>query len=646
MSQVLNSLVVAKDLATLRELENIMANNISDYVLSFTYYPLSEVSSADREPDLIFIENNSLTETDIRRVTGQFPGRTYVVLDEAPENARAPFRAAGIDEVMSFSELRSNLGRHLLEKLLTLKHLADARARVARGEERFRSIIEHSGDIIVLLDRDGNILYVSPAFARQAGYEMWTVLGRGLLDFAHDDGREALARALQALVGMPAAQSVALEFLFQCRDGRWATMEATGSNLLGDPNVGAMVLHMRDVTLQKQAEVELKIYRQHLEDLVLQRTREAEEANRRADTVIAASPDALIALDENGYITFVSRHYRSMYPKSTRVMSGGGHISEAFDLVTKEAGISTEDAGYQEMKRWWEKPKGSMEFKMPNGTWVRCQARRMPETNGIVVSTTNITDYKRQQALLAAQSEEMAEALAKERAAVEQQKTFVSMVSHEFRTPLTVIDGNAQIIHSRGTTIGKEVLERRAVTIRGAVDRLVRLIDTILSSHALDTGKLALNLAPCELGRIIRGVCSDQQDISPNHRIRCDVRGLPERVLLDEKIVRQMLANLVSNAVKYSPASHSVEVMAFREENQIVVEVQDHGVGIPEAEIPHVFSKYFRASTASGIPGSGLGLTLVKDFVDLHQGTVNLRSKVGIGTVVTVTLPIRVAAGV
>src|SRR5471032_2513490 len=100
---------------------------------------------------------------------------------------------------MSFAELRSNLGRHLLEKLLTLKELADARVRIAQSEERFRSIIEHSSDIIALLDPEAAILYVSPAFTRQTGYEMWTVLGRNFLDFAHEDGAGALKGEMREL---------------------------------------------------------------------------------------------------------------------------------------------------------------------------------------------------------------------------------------------------------------------------------------------------------------------------------------------------------------------------------------------------------------------------------------------------------------
>lgn len=641
MSKVLNSLVIANSLDTLRELEYVMVNNIEGYVLSFTHYCLDALGAMDREPDLIFIENDGrLKGDDVRKVIEMFPRKTYVVLDGDPERQRNMFLRAGIDEVMSLSELQANVGKHLLEKLVAWKHVADAETRAEQSEERFRGIIEYSSDITVLLDGDQTVLYASPAFARQTGYEMSTVFGRRFLDLVDEEDRAFTAEWLGQLGQMVAENSLSVAFRLPRIGDDTLTIEATGSNRLRNPSVRAIVLHLRDITAQKKAELELQLYRAYLEDMVAQRTREAQEANRRADMVIAASPDALIAIDEKGFITFASRHYSLLYPKSAKIMSAGNHIMEAFDVVTAEVGIPKDDPSYTEMRQWWERPKGAKEFKMPNGTWVRLQSRRIQETNGIVISTTNITDYKRQQALLAAQSAELEAALAKEKSVVEQQKIFVSMVSHEFRTPLTIIDGNAQILHSRGDTIGKEALQKRALTIRTGVDRLVRLIDTILSAHALDVGKLSVNKTDCDIAKLIRDVCADQQDISPNHKIRVDIRGIPASLDLDEKIIRQMLANLVSNAVKYSPKGNAVEVMAFREGHNVFIEVQDHGVGIPESEIQHVFSRYFRASTSTGIPGSGLGLTLVKQFVDMHDGTVNLRSKVGIGTVVTVSLPI------
>lgn len=393
------------------------------------------------------------------------------------------------------------------------------------------------------------------------------------------------------------------------------------------------------------AERELEQHRRNLERLVEQRTKEAEAANMRADAVLAASPDALIAIDEQGYISFLSKHYYTAYPHSAKLLEKGAHILDAFRIVSHEMGLEESDPRYADMAAWWKKPKGMKEFRMDNGIWLRLQARRVPDTNATVISTTNITAYKRQQALRTAQSAELAMALAKEKGVVEQQKTFISMVSHEFRTPLTIIDGNAQIIEKRGDAIGKAALEKRAVTIRSAVNRLVKLIEAILSAHMLESGKLSAALEPCDLTALVKDVCAEQQEVSPDHDITVTLRGLPSAMQLDKKLIRLCIANLLSNAVKYSPEGKCVSVNGFCEDGRAVIEVKDNGVGIPEKEQGQIFERYYRASTSSGVPGSGLGLSLVRQFVALHKGEVSLRSKVGVGTVIAVSLPLAVGEG-
>lgn len=642
MTQILNSLVVAKGLDTQHALEEIMVNNLEGYVFSFLTHPLDRLTEIDRDPDLIFIDGKGgLSGDDIPRIVRLFPRKTYVVLDDNPGMKRRVYLNMGIDEVMSLSDLQSELGKHLLEKLLVLKELAAAEAKIEQGEERFRGIIEHSNDILVLLDAAGTILYTSPAFTRQMDYEIWEVMGQPFFSFLHASDKVEFEDQFRWLATHHSGEdATTTSFKFWHKRGVWLDFEASGSNLLRNVTVQAVVLHMRDVTAHKKAEDELAEYRKRLEVLVEERTQEAAAANRRADAVIAASPDALIAIDDKGMITFASRHYYTLYPHSAKLLAPGVHVMEAFEVVAHEVGLEKGEPRYEDMKAWWENPKGSKEYKMHNGTWVRMQARRIPATNGIVISTTNITDYKRQQALLAAQTAELGVALAKEKAVVEQQKTFVSMVSHEFRTPLTIIDGNAQIIHKRGDMIGREALEKRTSTIRAAVDRLVRLIETILSAHMMESGRLELQRGACDLSQIIRDAVNDQQDISPGHKILFEARNVPRVMYLDEKVIRQMMTNLLSNAVKYSPGADRVEVAAFSEGNYAFIEVRDHGIGIPADEVEKVFEKYFRAKTSAGIPGSGLGLSLVKQFVALHGGEVTLRSKEGVGTVVTVRLPL------
>lgn len=641
MGKILNSLVISATSATQAALEDIMQNNIEGYTPRFTTVGFENLVTPQPEPDLVFINNVPPQPIEtLEYITGLFAGHTQVLLDDDhDEDNRRAFMKAGVDEVMSIAELQSPVGRHLLEKLLALKDLADAEALIEQSEERFRGIIEHAHDMIILLDADGTVLYTSPAFGRQMGYDAWEVLGQTIFDFVHDSDRYIMRQNFNRLLAEPNAAGMSLEFQMRNKTGIWRNLEAIGSNLLSNVTVQAVVFNFRDVTEQKQAEGELEKYRRHLEELIEKRTREAEAANQRADTVLAASPDTLIAIDSKGCISFMSQHYFLRYPKSAPRLHGL-HILDAFDLMADEVHLSKDDQRYIQMREWWKNPQGTREFRLASGMWVRLQARRMASTGEIVVSTTDISEYKRQQALLAAQSAELASALEKEKDVVEQQRTFISMVSHEFRTPLTIIDGNAQIILSRGTTLPREMLERRAVTIRSAVERLIRLIETLLSAHMIESGKLTVEIEDCNLAQVIEEACTDQQDISPSHQIKLSMRDLPPVMRLDGKVIRQMMANLLSNAVKYSPQSPVVEVMAFAEADSVVIEVTDYGVGIPEDEQPRIFGKYFRASTSGGIPGSGLGLSLVKQFVELHNGSISLRSKVGVGTALTVTLPL------
>lgn len=380
----------------------------------------------------------------------------------------------------------------------------------------------------------------------------------------------------------------------------------------------------------------------------------AADSEDRFRGIIENALDVITLVDESGAIVYNS-------PAFSRQL---GYTSEEVIGKTLFDFIHDDDRAY--IEREFRKLISSMDvagteldfrFRHKDGRWRFFEAMvsnllRNEKVHAIVLNSRDVTEQNESEEELEkyrSHLEELVEqrtqaltlAFEKERIVLEQQMTFISMVSHEFRTPLTIIDGNAQIIEKRGTTLDPEVLERRAKTIRTAVDRLVRLIEMILSSNMLESGKLVITRAPCDLIGIIRDVCIERLGISPSHKIKVDIqKGLP-KMMLDEKVMHQIMVNLVSNAIKYSPNGGLVEVSAFQEDDTVTVKVADHGVGIPENELPKIFTRYFRASTSGGVHGSGLGLSLVKQFVELHDGTIGIESVVGEGTVVTVKLPLK-----
>ena len=233
----------------------------------------------------------------------------------------------------------------------------------------------------------------------------------------------------------------------------------------------------------------------------------------------------------------------------------------------------------------------------------------------------------------------LADALAKERSASATQRAFVSMVSHEFRTPLTIIDGEAYRMIKTKESIAPDDIEQRARSIRGSVTKMVNLIEGVLYSSRAQENSIVLNVERVNLRGLIRSVCHEQAQVAPGHVIDCEVAGLPPTIMADRNLLTYVFDNLVANAVKYSPEGSVVTVRGGVEAGEAVVSVRDTGIGIPAEDLPKLFEPYFRAGNASGFSGSGVGLYIVQTFVSLHGGRVTVDSALGRGSVFTVYLP-------
>ena len=237
-------------------------------------------------------------------------------------------------------------------------------------------------------------------------------------------------------------------------------------------------------------------------------------------------------------------------------------------------------------------------------------------------------------------AEQLEEALESEKKYSDLQRQFVSLVSHEFRTPLSIIDGAAQRIIRTKDEITPEKLVERSGKIRFAVERMVGLIDTTLYAENLDKGNFPFVPEVRDLKATIAIACDHQAEISTDHEIRMDIDELPPVITADWKLLSHTFQNFLSNAVKYSPINSLIEVKGWTEGDFAMVSIKDHGVGVPESELSSLFQRFFRAKTAQGIQGTGLGLSVCKQFVEMHGGSVKVESTEGKGSTFTVRLPI------
>jgi signal transduction histidine kinase len=260
----------------------------------------------------------------------------------------------------------------------------------------------------------------------------------------------------------------------------------------------------------------------------------------------------------------------------------------------------------------------------------------------VVVFRNNAIDLARNRQILATQATLLEDKLAEEQRLTLLQRNFVSMASHEFRTPLAIIDGHTQRLISRCDRVTTEELAHRARKVKSMVRRMTQLIDNLIGSARLIDGPIDLYYHPSQvdLRWLLRDSCQLQRELTPDAQILEPVEAAQQlNVYGDASLLSQLFCNLLSNAVKYSPEGALIETAAAQEDAEVVVSMKDHGIGVPEEDRERVFDRYYRGSNTSGIGGSGVGLSLVRSIVDLHKGTISLESTEGKGSRFTVRLP-------
>ena len=259
-----------------------------------------------------------------------------------------------------------------------------------------------------------------------------------------------------------------------------------------------------------------------------------------------------------------------------------------------------------------------------------------------LVFRNNAIELMRSQRMLARQAATLEEQLAQEQRLALLQRNFVSMASHEFRTPLTVIDGHARRLVKTKDAVTAEEIGERGGKIRAAVLRLTHLIDNLLNSARLIDGGAQPYFHPIEmnLATVLREVCQLHREMTPGAQISERFAAAPIPMVGDAKLLFQVFSNLLSNAVKYSPHGGLIEVEAEAATGEVVVSIADRGIGVPAADLERLFERYHRGSNVSGIVGTGVGLYLVKMAVELHAGSVTVESKEGDGSRFTIRLPL------
>ncbi len=276
--------------------------------------------------------------------------------------------------------------------------------------------------------------------------------------------------------------------------------------------------------------------------------------------------------------------------------------------------------------------------------WVQDSARAFREPQHNLMTVYGVIDditERRRLAEIQMQRERLRVALQKERELNHLKSTFMSTVSHEFRTPLAIILSTAETLDRYCERMTMEDNHRRLKTIMNQVEQLREMLDGINSIMAVDSGDVSVTPMPLNLCELLQQSIdkTDNQD-ETKHAFVVHLADCDRVVYLDGRLTRQMVDILLANAVKYSPTGSTITCTLEITDEDVMITISDEGIGIPEEDHPYLFNAFFRASNVGTIGGVGLGLKLVKDYAELMGGSVTFSSAVGQGTTFTVVLPL------
>lgn len=405
---------------------------------------------------------------------------------------------------------------------------------------------------------------------------------------------------------------------------------------------------VRDITERKQVEALLQQAHDELEIRVAQRTAQLSQANEQLRQEISDRTKAEEALRSS---IATNRALLNAIPDSMfRISSGGTFVNYK---ATKNNKLPLPDDDilgkslYQVLPPNVAQPFMQaveqvlatrniqiFEYQLLVDNLLDYEARIVVSAeNEVMAIVRDITERKRAEA-------DIRNALEKEKELNELKSRFVSMTSHEFRTPLTTILSSAELLQDFGSIWDEEKKLKHFLRIQTSVTHMTGLLNDVLLIGKAEAGKLEFKPTPLDLIYFCRELTEEMQLAAENHTIVFCTGGDCTNACMDEKLLRHILSNLLSNAIKYSPSGGTVKLELIGEQKTVMFHIQDRGIGIPQADLIQLFDSFHRASNVGTISGTGLGLAIVKKAVDLHNGQIFVKSEVGVGTTFTVKLPL------
>lgn len=375
--------------------------------------------------------------------------------------------------------------------------------------------------------------------------------------------------------------------------------------------------------------------------------RRARDAETLLHDAIESLSDGFVVYDADDRLLLCNQRYREIYAETAKNIEVGRTFEELLRRGVANGqypeAVGREEDWLAERLEAHRNPGAPVEQRLPGDRWVRIEEQRT-RSGGLVGFRVDITELKRQQRELQSLAETLEIQLARAEEASRAKMQFLASVSHELRTPLNAVIGFADVLGQElFGPLGAPRYREYCGDIRTSAQHLLALVDDILDMAKLSSGKFVLvaedlDLAPT-LAEAAKIVAVPVQDKNLTFQVTCAPETLGVRA--DLRALRQLLFNLASNAAKFTPTGGRVELRAAAEGQWVRIEVADTGIGIPEDLLPHLGQPFQRVGNVmtSSASGSGLGLAIAKAMAEAMGGKLEIDSRLGEGTTVSVVLP-------
>lgn len=508
-------------------------------------------------------------------------------------------------------------------------------AELRQSEKQFKGAFEFSTIGMAIVNPDGYFTEVNDVLCKMLGYSKEEFKTLTFIDVTHpEDIEEDLAYKNKLDSGEISSFTIEKRYLHKNKSIVWVRLSIS---LVRKRNGEIMhyIPQIIDTTVRKRIEEENRLL---LEENNRNRAIQLNEAKNLYRLLADNTADLVCLHNLDASFQYVSPSIKTLLGYTPEEMIGKSPMNYAHpDDLDKLHGHLIDFIT--------EKLDSAIEARYINAQgdyiWFETKANIVKE-NGIAVSfysaTRDITQRKEVEAVIE-------KTLLQERKLNELRTNLVSTISHEFRTPMTTIRTSAELIglYLEGQDLkNAQNLEKRVHSITREIDRIVELMDSILTISKEDAGKTNFNPIVFDLKQVCLDVIEASYSNQPDGRkVQVSTQGNKFKVFADRNLMEYTLFNLLSNAFKYSEGFGDVFLDLFVDSSEIVIQIRDLGIGIPDEDQSKLFNTFYRASNTNGIQGTGLGLYIVKTFTEKNSGKIKLESQLRKGTRVTLEFPIQ-----